>query len=131
MDRFIRDSAKGEDGRVELRMRLERPVYEKTVTGGRTVASTIVLPEQVFALMPLKRRQTNESNFTLPTSGKDEVKKVEYVLIGSLDCDAERGDLINWAGDRFLDSGIYRVEYVGVRLMDRRLVGINFHAARN
>lgn len=128
MDRFILDSSQDETGRFPLEVRLTRPQWEKTAAGGVVKNGTHLLPPQRFALMPLKRRQTDESDFTLPSSGKDEVTKVQFILIGSVDTDAQRGDYFDWNGADFLAPGRYRVDYVGTRQMDRRLVGINFDA---
>lgn len=131
MQRFIDESAKGESGRIDLKIRLQRPTFEKSDTGGKVETGRVTLDEQVFALMPLKRRQTVEAEFTLPNSGKDELTKVQYILIASNNVDAQRGDFFDWDGTQFLDRATYRVEYVAVRLLDRKLVGVNFHAARS
>lgn len=128
MERFIHDSSQDETGRFPLEISFIRPIWEKTAAAGVVQNGTHRVPPQRFSLMPLKRRQTDESDFTLPGSGKDEVTKVQFVLIGAIDTDAERGDYFDWTGSYFLDSGRYRVDYVGARQMDRRLVGINFHA---
>lgn len=128
MNRFIQDSSKDETGRFPFEVALMRPQWERTETGGRAKVGKVQVPKQRFALMPLKRRQTDESVFSLPGLGKDEVTEVQFVLIADVDVNAERGDYFDWNGADFLSPGRYRIEYVGVRQMDRRMIGINYDA---
>lgn len=131
MDEYIRRSATGASGRIELRIFLKRDVLARTNTGGVAVQSTSNLPGQVFGLMPFKRRQTDEQTLTAPSMGRDHVTDIQYLLIAPVDANVEAGDWFDWATEEHLKPGIYKVEYVATRHHDRKLVGIYWHAERS
>lgn len=131
MGEYIRRSAKGASGRIEVRISFMRDTFGVTPTGGRAVTSTNTLPPQVFGLMPFKRRQTDEQTLTAPSSGRDQVTDIQYLLIAEVDANVEAGDYFDWPSDEHLKQGTYKVEYVATRHHDRKLVGIYWHAPRS
>lgn len=125
---YISRSAKGTSGVEEVVISLLRPVITKTETGGVSQASDpIELPPQTFALMPFKRRQTDETVMTAPSTGRDEVTSVQFLLISPVKNDVEKGDYFIWTQHDLLRPGEYKVEYVAIRRHDRKLVGIYYH----
>ncbi|MGX9924109.1 hypothetical protein ACWIG4_30145 [Streptomyces sp. NPDC002248] len=81
-------------------IRLQRPVFEKTPTGGYKKSAWEVLPEQTFRLVPYKRRLTD-----LVTSVADgEIPTLLYVLVGFWDADMKRMDEFE------LDGSYYRIQ---------------------
>jgi hypothetical protein len=128
MNTFIDLSTIGESGKPELVIEFIRPVWEKTEAGGIARTGELVLPAQVFAPMPLKRRQTDEGGWTNPGSGKDGVSVVPYILICDIDVDIQKLDYFVWYGEDWFRPGTWEVDYVSGRHYDRKQVGINFNA---
>lgn len=85
------------DGRE---IRLQRPVLEKTPSGGFRKASWGVLDPQTFRLVPYKRRLTD----LVRNMASGEIPHLLYVLVGLWNCDVQRMDEFE------LDGAYYRVQ---------------------
>lgn len=91
MTEFINADAK--------KIRLQRPAFEKTPTGGFKKAAWEVLPEQTIRLVPYKRRLTD----LVKQMASGEIPHIYYVLVGYWNCDVQRMDEFE------LDGAYYRV----------------------
>lgn len=81
-------------------IQLQRPVLEKTPTGGFKKAAWEVRPAQNFRLVPYKRRLTD----IVKTMANGEIPYLLYVMVGEYNADIQRMDEFE------LDGAYYRVQ---------------------
>lgn len=81
-------------------IQLQRPVFERTPTGGFKRAAWEVQPAQNFRLVPYKRRLTD----LVHNTANGETPYLKYVLVGRWDADVQRNDEFD------MDGAFYRVQ---------------------
>ena len=103
---------------------VSRPITSSTAGGGVVKTGQVVITNQTFYYMPMKRRLTEEDNYNPQSFGEDRVQMVDYILIFMPgESDLMEGDYIT-SIDGHLDDGDYRVMFVSARDWDRRQAGI-------
>lgn len=103
-------------------VQLRRPRYVDTPAGGRRrELPDEVLPEQIFRLVPFKRRLTRE--WGLSDEG-EKVQNVDWILVGAHDADIQRKDLMlkgDWE---------YEVSFISNHRLYRTAAGLTVRGER-
>jgi len=103
---------------------ITRPITSTSSSGGVVRTGTLVIEDQKFYFVPMKRRLTEEDNYNPQSFGEDRTQLVDYIFTYiKEDSNIAEGDYIT-SIDGPLDDGDYRVMFVSHRHWDRSQAGI-------